>query len=128
LVTSYPGPSGVGPSGDPEILRGVYYSNPPNPFHKASGYANLEVDRRIDLQRTSLDEAERKRLVREIQKLVADDLPVAMLYYTTFFFAFRKSVFDAWYYTPGGFGPGLPDIYNKHAYITGQKEGLQIRR
>jgi peptide/nickel transport system substrate-binding protein len=128
LVTSYPGPSGVGPGGDPEILRGVYYSTPPNPFHKASGYANVEVDRLLDGQRSSLDDGTRRRLLSDAQKKVAEDLPVAMLYYTTFFYVFRKAVFDAWYYTPGGFGPGMPDIYNKHAYITGNKVGLEIRK
>ena len=64
----------------------------------------------------------------QIQRTVAEDLPALMLYYTTFFYAYRKSVFDQWYYTPGGFGPGLPDIYNKHAYITGRKTGLETRK
>ena len=128
LVTLYPGPSGIGPSGDPEILRGVFHSTPPNPFHKATGYANPQVDRLIDSQLTTLDTEERKRQVGQIQRIVADDLPVAMLYYTTFFMAYRKDVFDQWYYTPGGFGPGLPDVYNKHPYITGRKTGLEIRR
>lgn len=128
LITSYPGPSGVGPSGDPEILRGVYHSEPPNPLHKATGYANANVDALIDAQRRAIDVEERKRLVGEIQALVAEDLPVAVLYYTTLFYAFRKDVFDAWYYTPGGFGPGIPDVYNKHAYITGRQEGLEIEQ
>ena len=128
LVTSYPGPSGTGPSGDPDILRGVYHSNPPNPFHKATGYANPEVDRLLDAQRATIDVADRKRLVGQIQQLVAEDLPVAMLYYTTFFYVYRKAVFDRWYYTPGGFGPGIPEVYNKHPYITGQKKGLDVRR
>ena len=74
------------------------------------------------------DAEERKRMVGEIQRRVAEDLPVAMLYYTDLFFTYRKSVFDQWYYTPGGFGPGIPEVYNKHAYITGHKEGLQVRR
>ena len=128
LIASYPGPSGVGPSGDPEILRGVYHSTPPNPLHKATGYSNREVDRLIDAQIATNDVEERKRIVGQIQRLVAEDLPVAMLYYTDFFFTYRKSVFDQWYYTPGGFGPGIPEVYNKHAYITGRKEGLQVRR
>ena len=128
LIASYPGPSGVGPSGDPEILRGVYHSTPPNPLHKATGYANREVDRLIDAQIATNDIEERKRMVGQIQRLVAEDLPVAMLYYTNFFFTYRKSVFDQWYYTPGGFGPGIAEVYNKHAYITGRKEGLQVRR
>jgi len=128
LITSYPGPSGTGPNGDPEMLRGVYHSTPPNPFHKATGYANAEVDRLIDAQVATYDLEERKRLVNTVQELVAEDLPVAVLYYTTFFFAFRKQVFDQWYYTPGGFGTGFSDVYNKHPYITGRKEGLEVRR
>ena len=128
LITSYPGPSGVGPPGDPEILRGVYHSKPPNPFHKATGYGNPEVDMLLDEQVATIDAEERKRLVGRIQELVAEDLPVAMLYYTTFFYAFRKSVFDQWYFTPGGFGPGIPDVYNKHPYITGTTKGLEVRK
>jgi peptide/nickel transport system substrate-binding protein len=128
LVTSYPGPSGIGPGGDPDILRGVYSSKPVNPIHQATGYANPEVDRLLDAQRVTVDAAERKRLVQQIQRVVADDLPVAMLYYTDLFFAFRRNVFDQWYFTPGGFGTGIPDVFNKHAYITGRKAGLQVRQ
>ncbi len=128
LVTSYPGPSGIGPSGDPDILRGVYHSSPPNPLHHATGYSNPTVDRLLDAQVAATDLDERRRMVGQIQRLVAEDLPVAVLYYTTLFQAFRKRVFDQWYYTPGGFGPGIFEPYNKHAYITGRKEGLQVRR
>ena len=124
LLTLYPGPSGVGPGGDPELLRGVYHSKPPNPLHRATGYANPEVDRLLDAQLRTYDVEERKRLVARIQQIVSEDLPVAMLYYTTFFYAFRKRVFDQWYYTPGGFATGLSDVYNKHPYITGKKVGL----
>ena len=127
LITSYPGPSGIGPSGDPEILRGIYHSNPPNSFHQATGYRNPEVDALLDAQLATLDPGERKRLVGRIQHLVAEDLPVAVLYYTTFFFAFRKKAFDQWYYTPGGFGLGIPEVFNKHAYVTGRRTGLEVR-
>ncbi|MDQ4070634.1 MAG: ABC transporter substrate-binding protein, partial [Actinomycetota bacterium] len=116
VIQSYPGPAGFGPDGDPEQLRGVYHSNPPSQTHKATGYSNREVDRLIDAQLRTHDVDERKRLVARIQQIVSDDLPVAMLYYTTFFYAFRKSAFDQWYYTPGGFATGLSDVYNKHAY------------
>jgi peptide/nickel transport system substrate-binding protein len=114
LITSYPGPSGIGPNGDPE-------------FNKATGYANPEVDRLLEAQLETYDVEERKQLVGQIQQIVAEDLPVAMLYYTTTFFAYRTSVFDQWYYTPGGFGPGLPDVYNKHPYITGRQVGTDVR-
>ncbi len=128
LISIYPGPTGVGPDGDPEIMRGVYHSAATNPLHRATGYANPQVDRLLDAQLATTEVEERKRLVRQVQRLVADDLPVAMLYYANQFFAYRKSVFDQWYHTPGGFGPGISDVYNKHVYITGQKTGLEVRR
>jgi peptide/nickel transport system substrate-binding protein len=128
LITLYPGPAGIGPMGDPEILRNVYDSEAPNSFHKAAGYANPEVERLLDAQRATVSVEERKPLVGRIQRIVAEELPVAMLYYTTLFYAYRKDIFDQWYFTPGGFGPGLPDVYNKHPYITGRKQGLEVRR
>ncbi|HEX8769367.1 MAG TPA: ABC transporter substrate-binding protein [Acidimicrobiales bacterium] len=127
LVTLYPGPAGTGPNGDPDMLRGVFYSKPPNPFHKATGYANPEVDRLIDAQRSSNDVEERRKIVSQIQVAVAEDLPVVMLYYSDFFWVFKKSVFDQWYFTPGGTATGFSEIYNKHFYITGRKTGLEMR-
>jgi peptide/nickel transport system substrate-binding protein len=124
VVQSYPGPSATGPTGDPDQLRGVYHSAPGSTTHKATGYANPEVDRLLDAQLATIDVEERKRLVRRIQQIVAEELPAAMLYYTTWYYAFRKSVFDQWYFTPGGFATGLSDVYNKHSYIAGKKEGL----
>ncbi|MDQ3898732.1 MAG: ABC transporter substrate-binding protein [Actinomycetota bacterium] len=124
VIQSYPGPAGIGPDGDPDMLRGVFHSNPPSQTHKATGYSNPEVDRLIDAQLRTYDVEERKRLVARIQQIVSEDLPVAMLYYTTFFYAFRRKVFDQWYYTPGGFASGLSDVYNKQAYIAGRKTGL----
>ena len=124
LLQSYPGPAATGPSNDPEQLRGIYHSTPSSQTHKATGYANPEVDRLLDAQLATFDVAERKRLVGRIQQIVAEELPVAMLYYTTWYYAFRTSVFDQWYFTPGGFATGLSDVYNKHAYIAGKKVGL----
>lgn len=123
-VQSYPGPAGTGPGGDPDMLRGVFHTKPPSETHKATGYSNPEVDRLLDDQLATYGMEERKKLVGRIQGIVAEELPAAMLYYTTFFYAFRKDVFDQWYYTPGGFATGLSDVYNKHPYITGRKQGL----
>lgn len=128
LITSYPGPGGIGPDEDPDLLRNVFASNVPAPLHKADGYQNPAVDQLLDAQRATYDVSERRRLVSRIQQLVADDIPVAMLYYTDLFFVYRIASFDQWYFTPGGFGPGIPDVYNKQPYITGRKEGVEVRR
>jgi peptide/nickel transport system substrate-binding protein len=127
-ITLYPGPSGAGPMGDPDYLRTIYSSRVAPGFHGAQRYSDPELDDLADRQLVTLDAPKRKQLVARMQEIVARDLPVLPLYYSTLFFAYRKSVFDQWYYTPGGgFGPGIPEPFNKHAYVTGQKTGLQVR-
>jgi peptide/nickel transport system substrate-binding protein len=128
LISLYPGPVGTTPNSDPDILRPVYHSNPPNQLYAAAGYDNSELDELLDRQRTILDDSERREVVGDIQRTVARDLPLTILYYTTMFFVFRQDVFDGWYYTEGGFGPGIPDAYNKHAFVTGKKTGLETPR
>lgn len=127
LFYLYPGPVGTTPNGDPDMLRPIYHSDPPNQLYAAQGYGNPELDDLLDLQARTADEAERHEIVAEIQQIVARDLPMTILYYTTMFFVYRSDVFDGWYYTDGGFGPGIPDAYNKHALVTGQRTGLEIR-
>ena len=131
LITSYPGPAPVGPEMDPDLMRAVYHSKQSGnggALVKTSGYQNTEVERLLDAQSSTYDVDERRRLISQVQKLVAADLPVAMLYYTKWYFVFKKSVFDQWYFTPGGFGLGSPDAYNKQPYITGRKVGTEIRQ
>jgi hypothetical protein len=49
------------------------------------------------------------------------------LYYTARVVVYNGEVFDNWYFTPGGYGGGIPQPYNKHQYIVGQPKGLSIR-
>ena len=59
---------------DPDILRRVYHSKqvPPSGFNRAH-YDNPEVDRWLDLASMALEEADRKRLYGEAQKIVAEE-------------------------------------------------------
>jgi len=41
--------------------------------------------------------------------------------------AFRRSGFDAWYFTPGGFAGGIPGVFNKQVFVTGRQEGTSIK-
>ncbi|MDQ3932241.1 MAG: ABC transporter substrate-binding protein [Actinomycetota bacterium] len=127
IVTLYPGPSVPAPGGDPDYLRRIYASQATG-FHTAGGYRNPRVDELASRQAVTLDENERRRMITELQQLVANDLPVLPLYYSTFFFAYHKERFDQWYFTPGGgMGPGIPLVYNKHAFVTGQRTGVEVR-
>lgn len=127
LINLYPGPVGTTPNADPDILRPVYHSDPPNQLYAVDGYADPELDELLERQYRIVDEEERREVIAEIQRTVARELPMSVLYYTTMFFVFREDVFEAWYYTEGGFGPGVPDVYNKHAFVTGRETGLEIR-
>jgi peptide/nickel transport system substrate-binding protein len=61
---------------DPDILRRVFHSQqvPPNGFNRGR-YSNPEVDRLLDEASMSLDEAQRRRLYGEAQKIIAADAP-----------------------------------------------------
>jgi len=62
-----------------------------------------------------------------MQLILSQDLPVLALYYTARVVVFNADVFDNWYYTPGGYGGGIPMPYNKHQFIVGSPTGLTIR-
>ncbi len=50
---------------------------------QVSGYENREVDQLAQAQLVTADPAQRRALVGRIQRLVANDLPVLPLYYST---------------------------------------------
>ncbi len=117
-----------GLGGDPDYMRQVFSSrSPARGFQRVHGYGNPQFDELADRQLAAADPAERKRLVDEMQAIIARDLPVLPLYYPTNYFIFRKGAFEAWYFTPGGVGPGVPTTWNKHAFVTGEVKGLNIR-
>ena len=66
-------------------------------------------------------------MIARTQQILAEDVPVLPLVYPYFQHFYHKGVFDAWYFTPGGFGVGVPTVYNKQAFVTGQQEGTSIR-
>lgn len=107
-------------------LRQVYSSKTRTTQH-AQGYVNPRVDQLIEQQQSAIDENERRQLVAEIQRLLADDLPILPLFYANSYSIFRREAFDQWYYTPGGVGSTVPTVENKHVFITGRKTGLEIR-
>ena len=62
--------------------------------------------------------------VYEMQRVVADDVPMLSLYVPTRVIAFDEQIFDAWYFTPGGVWGAYPGALNKHAFITGRRTDL----
>ena len=109
-------------SGDPGYMRTLYSSKLPKFFHGARGYVNPELDELADRQRLTFDDAERKRMVAEMQRIVARDLPFLHLYYPTSFFVFRERAFDQWTYARASNG-FLSSPFNKQIFVTGSKAG-----
>ena len=112
---------------DPDYLRQVYSSKVPKRFQSVEGYVNPQFDALAGRQLQTLDEAARRGLVGQMQRIVAADVPMLCLYYPTFVHVYKKAVFDQWYYTPGGFGGGVPTVFNKQGFITGKKTGTSVR-
>ena len=80
---------------DPDTLRRVFHSNqvPPAGWNRGF-YSNPDVDRLIDAATVSTDEAERKRLYSEAQRIIAHDAPYISLWYKTNVAVFRTDLRD----------------------------------
>jgi ABC-type transport system substrate-binding protein len=72
----------------------------------------------------TVDPAERLKLVHQMQRAVAEDVPVMALYLSTRTAIFNKNVFSDWYYTPQGVFGLYPHFLNKHALATGKTAGV----
>lgn len=91
---------------------------------RALNYSNPALDAKLVAQHRETDEAARKAILSDIQKQIADEVPLLPLVYPDSFSIWRRSVFDQWYYTPGGVGGVVPTITNKHLFVAGNPTGL----
>jgi len=122
-ITGY---GGLG--GDPDQMRTTFWSQSKSKsFGRVFGYRNERFDELAVGQLSVSDEATRRQMIYEMQEILDADVPVIPLYYPDSSFTFDRTVFDAWYFTPGGIGSGVPLTWNKHALVTGEKTGLKIR-
>jgi len=59
-------------------------------------YSNEEYDRLLALQATQMDEAQRRETVYEMQRILYEDSPYAILFYDNEFQAVRTDLFSGW--------------------------------
>lgn len=81
------------------------------------GYRNPEMDRLIDRYRQSIDERELAQAARAISDLVAEDLPVALLYYNPTTPAVRKGVRALDDFAGGAEGSRLFGTFTRNAHL-----------
>jgi peptide/nickel transport system substrate-binding protein len=113
-----------GMTGDPDQnLRSRYAASPKSTsFTRAIGYSNPEVTELANRQLTTLDPQQRKALVQQIQRIVADDIPIIPLYTPLRMTFYKAGIFDNWYYTPGC--TPCRGTRNKHMLVTGKRVGF----
>jgi peptide/nickel transport system substrate-binding protein len=72
----------IGANNDPDMLNLVFHSKsvPPNGANRGH-YANTRVDRLIEFARHEVDIEKRKEAYREVQRIVAEELPYISLFY-----------------------------------------------
>jgi peptide/nickel transport system substrate-binding protein len=72
----------LGANNDPDIFNAVFHSKsvPPNGFNRGH-YSNPRVDDLVEFARREVDLEKRKYAYREIQRIVAEDLPYISLFY-----------------------------------------------
>jgi peptide/nickel transport system substrate-binding protein len=114
-----------GMGGDPDNLRNRYASTVRSrSFNRIQGYNNPAFDELAARQLEAVDDSARKAVVQEMQRMLADDVPLISLYIPNRIQLFNKSLFDAWYFTPGGVFGGYPGVLNKHVFVTGKQSGF----
>ncbi len=70
----------------------------------------------LNRQIAEMDIEKRKDLLHRAQNIIAQDVPVLMLYYPDTYFAFNEKA--SLYFTPGGLGTGVPHPYNKMIFVN----------
>lgn len=114
-----------GLGGDPDSLRQqLSASSSSRSFTRIRGYSDPEFERYAAAQLVTVRPSTRERFVAQLQRVLANDVPLIPLYYPERIWVYRKATFDAWYYTPGGVFGGYPGALNKQAFVTGGKTGV----
>ena len=107
------GHGGIG--GDPSILNKVI----PGKFGYSANYTkNESLNQLLEAHLHEMDAEKRKEIVREIQKIYAEELPALTLYYPKWYWGHEGSV-DI-YYTRGGIARGIPIPLNTLAFMEYQ--------
>lgn len=105
---------------DPDFMRRAFASPADAKFWwKAWGYHDTAFNRLAARQDRTLRFGERKKLVEQMQAIIAADVPLMPLYYPSRILVYRKKVFSNWYFTP--LWNPLP--WNKQAFVSGKKKG-----
>lgn len=96
-------------------LRDLFHSDCRLGIYNLGGYKNPEVDRLGNELAMAVDLARQKQILLQMQKIIADEVPVHVLFYEDGIYAYRADKHDAWVYQKG------QGIVNKLSFIDPPK-------
>ncbi len=110
-----------GLSGDPSGLATRFASTSKSQsFTRVFGYKNAQFDQLAQQQAATLDPAARKDLVKQMQAILANDLPQLSLYVPDQVSFVNANAYAGWAYTPGC--PPCGAALNKRMLVTGRAD------
>ena len=101
-------------SHDPDGLVRLFASDEDVAPLNASGYRSDEFDRLSREVASAQDAPDRRRLIREQQKVLADEVPAIPLFFPQGTFAFRGSSYNGWVFVKGD------GILDKQSFLTAE--------
>ncbi|MDR7482238.1 MAG: ABC transporter substrate-binding protein [Armatimonadota bacterium] len=107
----------TGSGGDPDYLRTWFTGDEANLFARGSRMRSPEYLRLARLQLRTLDAGQRRRLIDQMQVMLAEELPTLPLYYRRFFWIYDSRKFSP-IATRGGVMNGIPHADNKLAFLA----------
>ena len=96
---------------------GKVYGSASRSLQSAQGYSSPVFDSLLAKQRTELTPEARARIAADMQRTVAEDLPILPLVYPPLITICRTGAAPTWRYTPGGVGGLVPSVNNKVVFI-----------
>jgi peptide/nickel transport system substrate-binding protein len=94
----------IGANNDPDVFNFVFHTKsvPPNGSNRGH-YANARVDQLIEFARGAVETEKRKEAYREIQEILARELPYISLFYMDNICVFNKRIEGVQLYPEGNF-------------------------
>ena len=85
----------------PTALGDLFNSNCQVGTINIGGYKNPQVDRLSAQLAVTVDPARQKQIAADIQRIVAQDLPIHVLFYADVIMAYRQGAYDKWAFQKG---------------------------
>ena len=101
---------------DPDALYYFFHSPGSKGFGGSiTGYSNATYDQLVE-QATTAEAAERRRVLAEAQRILAEEIPQQVLYYPDGVWAFREAAYDGWVNDRG------QGVFTKRSFLPGYEE------